>query len=233
MAKLNSNSINVVIVIPAYNEASVIGSVIDSIHRAGYSSVIVVDDGSTDTTSPNAITAGALVITHRINRGKGAATKTGLEAAGLLSADIVVTMDGDGQHHAHDIDALIAPLRQGVCNVTLGTRSKDTAAMPITRIVSNHIANFVTWTFYGLYVQDSQSGFRAYNRQALRQISTSADTYDYESEVIREIHRHRLVYKEVPIGVHYTDYSMSKPTRQDFANGFKTLYKIIWKVISF
>jgi glycosyltransferase involved in cell wall biosynthesis len=196
-------------------------------------SVLVVNDGSTDQTSQVAAQTGALVVSHRLNRGKGAATKTGLEAAKILDADIVVTMDADGQHHPDDIAALINPIRLGACDVTLGTRPKNPASMPVTRILSNHIANFVTWTFFGLYVQDSQSGFRAYSNKALRVISTSADAYDYESEVIREIRRHHLIYKEVPIGVHYTDYSMSKPTRQDFANGFKTLYKIIWKVISF
>lgn len=233
MEVLNGQNTNVVIIIPAYNEASIISSVIESTINHGYSSIIVVDDGSTDQTSQVAARSGAMVVTHRINRGKGAATKTGLEAARLLSADIVVTMDADGQHHPQDIDALISPLQLRICDVTLGTRPKNSAAMPVTRIVSNHIANFVTWTFFGLYVQDSQSGFRAYTNKALRLISTSADAYDYESEVIREIRRHRLIYKEVPIGVHYTDYSMSKPTRQDFSNGFKTLYKIIWKVISF
>lgn len=233
METLNGQKANVVIVIPAYNESSVIRSVIESTIAHGYSSIIVVDDGSTDQTSHVAAQSGAMVVNHRINRGKGAATKTGLEAARLLSATIVVTMDADGQHHPEDISALIAPLQLNLCDVTLGTRPKTSASMPVTRIVSNHIANFVTWTFFGLYVQDSQSGFRAYNVKALDLISTSADSYDYESEVIREIHHHHLIYKEVPIGVHYTDYSMSKPTRQDFANGFKTLYKIIWKVISF
>lgn len=223
----------VLLVIPAYNEAAVIGSVVKSIINRGHLSVLVVDDGSTDQTSQVAAQSGALVVSHRINRGKGAATKTGLEAAKILGADIVVTMDADGQHNPDDISALINPIRLGACDVTLGTRPKNTSAMPVTRIVSNHIANFVTWTFFGLYVQDSQSGFRAYSNKALRLISTSADAYDYESEVIREIRRHRLIYKEVPIGVHYTDYSMSKPNRQDFSNGFKTLYKIIWKVISF
>lgn len=230
---MSNSSVKVAIVIPAYNEDTVIGSVIRSISSLGYSTVLVVDDGSTDHTSQAATAAGALVVTHRLNRGKGAATRTGLEAAKLLDADIVVTLDGDGQHNPGDIPVLIRPLELNQCDVVLGTRPKHPSAMPVTRIVSNHIANFVTWTFSGLYVQDSQSGFRAYNRKALRLISTSADSYDYESEVIREIRHHRLIYREVPIGVHYTDYSMSKPTRQDFANGFKTLYKIIWKVISF
>jgi glycosyltransferase involved in cell wall biosynthesis len=174
-----------------------------------------------------------LVINHQINRGKGAATKTGLEASKLLTADIVVTLDGDGQHRPSDINKLISPIINGHCDVALGTRLKKKNQMPTHKIMSNYVANFVTWVFFGLWVSDSQSGFRAYSSLALTNISTSADAYDYESEVIREIRKHRLVYKEVPIGVHYTDYSMSKPNKQNTFNGIKTLYKIIWKVISF
>ena len=83
METLNGQNANVVIIIPAYNEASVISSVIESTINHGYSSIIVVDDGSTDQTSQMAVQSGAIVVTHRINRGKGAATKTGLEAARL------------------------------------------------------------------------------------------------------------------------------------------------------
>lgn len=231
MAQENSN---IVVVIPALNEAKMIGRVVEDITKCGYAKVIVVDDGSTDNTVGQAATAGAIIVSHKINRGKGAATKTGIEAAKLLSADIVVTIDGDGQHSPADIKSLISPIIKGHCDVVLGTRLKRKKnQMPMHRVATNHIANFVTWTFYGLWVSDSQSGLRAYSRSALASISTSADAYDYESEIIREIHNHRLVYKEVPISVHYTDYSMSKSNRQNTYNGFKTLYKIIWKVISF
>lgn len=224
---------NIVIVIPVFNEASVIAQVIKDVFKCGYSTVIVVNDGSTDDTANQTKTAGAVVVSHRINRGKGAATKTGIEASKLLSADIVVTIDGDGQHYPSDIKNLISPIIDGHCDVVLGTRLKRKTQMPIHRIITNHIANFVTWAFSGLWVNDSQSGLRAYSRSAIDCISTSADAYDYESEIIREIHHHRLVYKEVPINVQYTDYSMSKTNRQNTFNGLKTLYKIIWKVISF
>lgn len=231
MAQENSN---IVIVIPALNEAKVIGRVVKDITKCGYAKIIVVDDGSRDDTVEQATAAGAMVVSHKINRGKGAATKTGIEAAKLLSADIVVTIDGDGQHSPADIKSLISPIVKGHYDVVLGTRLKKREnQMPVHRVATNHIANFVTWTFYGLWVSDSQSGFRAYSRSALECISTSADAYDYESEIIKEIHNHHLVYKEVPISVHYTDYSMSKSNRQNTYNGFKTLYKIIWKVISF
>jgi glycosyltransferase involved in cell wall biosynthesis len=231
---MTKTDINVVIVIPAFNEAKVIAKTIKDTIKCGYSNVLVIDDGSADDTAKKATDAGAMVVSHKINRGKGAATKTGIETAKLLAADIVVTLDGDGQHCPSDIQNLISPIAEGHCDVVLGTRlKKKKHQMPMTKVASNYVANFVTWSFFGLWVSDSQSGFRAYSRSALDCISTSADAYDYESEIIREIHHHRLVYKEVPISVQYTDYSMSKPHRQDMANGMKTLYKIFWKAISF
>jgi len=222
-----------VTVIPAYNEAKVIASVIKKTFAIGFPTVIVVNDGSSDKTAQIAAETGAIVINHKINRGKGAATKTGLEAAKILSADIAVTLDGDGQHDPADISHVIAPIQNNLCHVVLGTRLYQKKQMPTYRIAINHIANLVTWTFFGLWVKDSQSGFRAYSRLALDCISTSADAYDFESEIIHEIKRHRLVYKEVPISVQYTDYSMSKPHRQNALNGLKTFYKIFLKSISF
>jgi len=230
---MDNSSHKTIIVIPAYNEEQMITSVVHNVIKHGYSRVIVVDDGSSDNTYQAASNAGAHVISHRINRGKGAATKTGIEAAKMLNADIVVTIDGDGQHSPADIARVTQPILSNSCDVVLGTRRKSTKQMPIPRIFTNQIANFVTWSFYGLWVSDSQSGFRAFSRLSLDFINTTADAYDYESEVVKEIKHHHLIYKEVPINVHYTDYSMSKPHRQDVSNGLKTLYKIFLKSISF
>jgi len=221
------------IIIPAYNESSVIGQVITSAHRHGFIDIIVVDDGSHDPTAAAAATAGAMVLSHRINRGKGAATKTGIEAAKLLGADIIVTMDGDGQHDPADISRLVAPIAAGRADVALGTRSLTTPHMPRHKVISNRIANMVAWSFAGLWVADSQSGFRAYSRQAADTLNTRADRYNYETEIIRQIREYRLRFTEVPISVKYTAYSMSKSTRQTFGMGLRTVYKMIWNTLSF
>lgn len=220
------------IVIPAYNEEKIIPSVLAEINRAGYQNIIVVDDGSRDQTAKEAERAGARVFRHRLNRGKGAATKTGIEAAKLLGADIVVTMDGDGQHNPQDISLLIKPIQQGRSDVVLGSRLKNAAGMPWYKILHNKIANLVTWYFYGLLVSDSQSGFRAYSRYAAEVINTKTDRYEYDSEVIREIYIYKLRFAEVPIAVRYTEYSMGKAEKQSLWNGIKTFYKIIWNLIS-
>lgn len=221
------------IVIPAFNEAAVIGSVVVATRRHGYNNIIVVDDGSSDVTAARAQQAGAMTLSHRINRGKGAATKTGLEAAKILGAKIIVTLDGDGQHDPADIPHLIAPLLAGRADVALGTRQLITSHMPRHKVVSNRIANMIAWSFSGLWVADSQSGFRAYSRQAADLINTRADHYNYETETIREIREYRLRYAEVPISVKYTAYSMSKPYRQSLSNGLRTVYKMLWNTLSF
>ncbi|PJA86612.1 MAG: glycosyltransferase family 2 protein [Candidatus Moranbacteria bacterium CG_4_9_14_3_um_filter_42_9] len=226
------NSKKIFIVIPAFNEAKVIQSVISEVKSAGYQNIIVIDDGSADNTQEKAKELEVIVLRHKLNRGKGAATKTGIEAAKLLEAEIIVTMDGDGQHDPGDISKLIEPILEGNCDVVLGTRLKNTEGMPFQRIIANKIGNLITWFLFGLYVTDSQSGFRAYSRQAAEIINTRGDRYDYDSEVIREIYTHKLKFKEVPVKVRYTEYSMGKLQKQGFINGVKTFYKMFWKLIN-
>ena len=229
MADGNNNK--VYIVIPAFNEESVIQDVIKEIRDAGYENIIVVDDGSDDKTHEKAKDSGVTALRHKINRGKGAATKTGIEAAKLLGADIIVTMDGDGQHDPKDIEKLIEPIIQNHCDVVLGTRLKNTKGMPWHRIVANHVGNFFTWLLFGLWVTDSQSGFRAYSKHAAEVINTKGDRYEYDSEIIREIYIYKLKFKEVPIAVRYTEYSMGKIHKQGPINAIKTLYKMFFKLI--
>lgn len=221
------------IVLPAYNEEKIIRDTLREIQSVGYKNIIVVDDGSHDQTYERAKeVAGVVVLRHKLNRGKGAATKTGIEAAKLLGAGILVTMDSDGQHNPADIARLIEPIQKNHCDVVLGTRLKNPAGMPWYKICANHIGNAITWYFYGLWVSDSQSGFRAYSRHASELINTKTDRYEYDSEVIREIYIYKLKYKEVPIEVRYTEYSMGKIQKQGFWNGIKTFYKIVWNLIN-
>ena len=220
------------IVIAAYNEGQVIEDVIREINTVCTANIIIVDDGSSDDTYKKAASQrGVITLRHKINRGKGAATKTGIVAANRLGADIIVTMDGDGQHDPTDIEALVTPIRNGDYDVVLGTRDKIRGEMPLIKIIANKIGNIVTWILYGIHVSDSQSGFRAYSRFAASIIDTKADKYEYDSKVIREINNNRLKFTEVPIKVRYTDYSMGKPQKQGFINGIKTLLRMIWGML--
>lgn len=223
---------NVYIVIPVFNEGTVIEQVVEDILSAGDYSVIVVDDGSSDDTYQKvSAIVGVIALRQRINRGKGAATKTGIIAAIKLGADVIITMDGDGQHDPADIDQLTAPILDSGIDVVLGTRRKKKGEMPFIKIVANKIGNTVTWLLYGLHVSDSQSGFRAYSRYAAKIIDTKADKYEYDSKVIREINNNRLSFIELPIQVRYTDYSKGKAQKQGLVNGFKTMIRMIWDLI--
>ena len=222
----------VYIVIPAYNEETAIGQVVEDVLKEGFSSIIVVDDGSRDNTAAVATKSGALALRHKINRGKGAATRTGIEAALFLGADIVVTLDADGQHNAKEILDLVQPIILNECDVALGTRQIITGTMPRYKVAHNKIANTITMLYSGIRVQDSQSGFRAYSRHACNYLDTTSDAYEYESEIIRLIAAHKLSYKEVSISTVYTDYSTSKLQKQDISNGIRTVYKMLWKALS-
>lgn len=221
-----------VIVIPAYNEGRVINRVVHDVLNAGYSHVVVVDDGSADDTAAQAAEAGAKVVTHRLNRGKGVAATTGIEAACTIGADIIVTMDGDGQHEAGDIKNLIAPILRGEYDVVFGVRPFTNSDMPKTRIMFNQVGNLITSTLTGIYVSDSQSGLRAFSRRAAEMIETVASQYEYETEVIREIAYYNLPFTEVPIAARYTAYSMNKGHGQGITSGARTLYRMFWNRLS-
>ncbi|EKE24948.1 MAG: glycosyl transferase family 2 [uncultured bacterium] len=223
---MNESMEKIFIVMPAFNEAKVLTEVINEIKSAGYSNLIVIDDGSCDETFEVSQNNNVTALKHFLNRGKGAAAKTGIEAAKILGADIVVTIDADGQHNPQDIKRMIEKIKDGY-DVVLGSRLKDPKGMPKYKILHNHIGNLCVWALYGLWVTDSQSGFRAYSKKAITAIETKTDRYEYDSEVIREIYRNNLKYIEIPIEVRYTEYSMSKKHKMNLKNGIKTLVKMI------
>lgn len=224
---MQTYSPKIYLVIPAYNEAPVINQVINEIKSAGYKNLIVVDDGSCDNTFKEASRHNDItVLKHFLNRGKGAAAKTGIEAAKILGADIVITIDADGQHNPADIKQMIEKINEGY-DVVLGSRLKHPKGMPFYKICHNHVGNLCVWGLYGLWVTDSQSGFRAYSKKAINSIETKTDRYEYDSEVIREIYRNKLKFIEIPIEVRYTEYSMGKKHKMNLKNGFKTLIKMM------
>jgi len=223
---------NICIVIPAYNEEAVIGEVVKGIINCGYKDIIVIDDGSTDHTYDNARNAGATAYRHKINRGKGAAVKTGLIASKITKAQVVVTMDGDGQHDPLDINKVIEPIVSGNIDVVLGTRMFIFKDISFHKVLANKMANFLTRVLTGMWVSDSQSGFRAFDVKALDVLHDVGDKYEYDSEIIRQIARNGLKCKEVPIRVYYTEYSLNKKHKQGIVNGVKTVYRLVWNIIS-
>lgn len=219
------------LIIPAFNESKTIRSVILGLPKKlpGVDKIIplVINDGSFDSTAKKAKTAGALVVSHRLNLGVGAATSTGFEAARRLGVDLAVTMDADGQHNPNDLNALLKPILKKRSDVTIGTRLNMPNTMPVHRLFGNKLFNAITWLFYQIKTTDSQSGFRAYNKKALSLIEIHTLGYEVCTELFGEFKRHDLRVTEVPIETIYTDHSRQKG--QPAINGINIVFKILSK----
>src|SRR5262245_57431376 len=134
------SSAKVIAVIPAFNEAGHVGKVVVDARRYA-SQVVVIDDGSRDNTAEEARQAGAVVFRHVINRGLGGRIIPGWRAALRLGADVIVTLDADGQHVAAEIADVARPILNNEADFVIGTRLTNTKGMPFTRIIANRIAN--------------------------------------------------------------------------------------------
>ena len=218
------------VVIPAHNESAAIGQVLFRI-PAQIADMdvarIVVDDGSTDGTAQIAEANGAYVVRHLTNLGVGAATITGLRAAQSLDADIIVTIDADGQHNPEEIERLVQCLIDGDFDVVIGSRILSPAGMPVSRFTANLLLNAVTYVVYRKIVSDSQSGFKVFSRAAADAIELRSSGYEICSEIVGEIYRKDLRYKSVPVKPIYTAYSRAKG--QHFLNGVNLVLGLLMR----
>jgi glycosyltransferase involved in cell wall biosynthesis len=212
-----------VAVIPALNEASRIAAVVKAA-ASHVDRVVVVDDGSTDGTGEIARAAGAFVLRHPENCGAGAATMTGIEAARRLGAANVVTLDADEQHDAKDIPSLLAALAGGV-DVVFANRFGQKNRIPFVRRVFNAIGNIVTLVATGMWVSDSQCGYKAFGPKAVAELDLRMNGFEFCTEIVRECVQRKWAHAEVPVKVLYSEYTLAKG--QSFANGVKTALKIL------
>lgn len=214
----------IVAVIPAYNEDTRIASVVRAV-KDFVDAVLVIDDGSTDATGEEAKKAGATVVRHIENCGAGAATMTGIEAARLMGAGIVITIDADEQHDPKDIPVLLAPLKRGEADIVLPNRFGNRNNIPLIRRLFNQIGNLITLLATGRWVNDSQNGLKAFGPKALGEIDLKMSGFEFCTEIVRESVRHNWRIMEVPSKVIYSAYSLAKG--QSFANGMRTAFKIL------
>jgi len=217
----------IVAVIPAYNEEKNIERAVRSV-KPHVSEVVVIDDGSSDQTSEVSRAAGAYVLTHRINRGQGAALRTGTEfALKQLNADVIVHYDADCQHEAEEINDLVKPLMVGGADVVLGSRFLDKKSnIPLLRKLVLKGGIIFTRLTSGLRVTDTHNGFRALSREAAAKIQITQDRMAHASEILDEIAKHKLRYVEVPVTVKYSKASMEKG--QSSLNSFR----IVWEYLT-
>lgn len=198
------------VVIAAYNEASCIERVVTEV-RAVYPNVVVVDDGSADDTFQIAGRCATYALRHAINRGQGAALQTGIAYALRRGADVVVTFDADGQHRVEDIQALVAPILRGDCEITLGSRFLGGAEdMPASRRRMLKLAVLFTRVVNRMKVSDTHNGFRAFSNRAARHIHITLDRMAHASELLDQIRASGLPFREVPVRIRYTPYSIGK-----------------------
>jgi glycosyltransferase involved in cell wall biosynthesis len=215
------------IVIPAYNEESAIGAVVAEV-KVSWPHVIVVDDGSVDQTGSVARQNGAVVLTHAVNRGQGAALQTGITYALLRGARIIVTLDSDGQHRAADIDTLVTPIAEGHADVVLGSRFLgSTENMPPLRHLILRAAIIFTRVISGARITDTHNGLRAFSCVAASQIEIRLDRMAHASEIVDQVVVHGARCIEVPVHVRYTDYSKRKG--QTGLGAVRVLLDYLWE----
>jgi glycosyltransferase involved in cell wall biosynthesis len=198
------------VVIAAYNEGAVISRVVTEVRRAGYQ-VVVVDDGSPDTTADIARAAGATVIEHPFNLGQGAALQTGIEYALTQGAAFIVTFDADGQHRVSEISRLTGALVEERADFALGSRFLGHAPnLPPLRRLMLRAATLFTRLSTGLQVTDTHNGLRAMTRSGAAAIRLRQNRMAHASEFLSQIGASGLHYVERPVTIEYTAYSLAK-----------------------
>ncbi|MEK7166704.1 MAG: glycosyltransferase family 2 protein [Patescibacteria group bacterium] len=217
------------VVIPAFNEEETIGKVLRSLPKQIPGKirvdVLVINDGSQDQTLQISKKMGALVITHLINRGLGAALGTAFSYAKAKGYDWVLTFDADGQHQVTDVVKVLNPLIKNRADVVIGSRLLKKDKMPILRQIINKLSNVLTWVLFNIWTSDSQSGLRGFNKSALEEIEITSQRMEVSSELFKEISRLKLRKVEVPIQAVYTKYSLSKGQRLSNAPN------VFWKLL--
>jgi len=194
--------LKICVLIPGYNESRTIEQVVSNTLKV-INDVVVVDDGSKDDTAQLAKDAGAIVLKHEINRGKGAALKTGFNYAVENGYDAVVTMDSDGQHDPEDIPRFLNALNSFKSGIIIGSRMNDITTMPAIRKCTNKLTSYVNSTFAHQRIDDSQSGFRLITTDVFRTIKLETDRFETESEILIKASKAGFKIISVPIKTIY------------------------------
>ncbi len=186
------------VLIPAFNEEAAVGAVVKgALKYAGR--VLVVDDGSSDRTGRAAAAAGAEVIRHPENRGKGGALRTGLRALAGRGSDPVIVLDGDGQHDPNEIPDFLAEARRSGAGIVVGNRMASSSSMPRVRYWTNRVMSAVISRLTGVEIPDSQCGYRLVAAGVIGKLSFSTSNYDTESEMLIEAARKGVAISSVPV----------------------------------
>ena len=214
----------VIVTIPCFNTASSISDVVSrSLQYADQ--VIVIDDGSSDDTAEKAKQAGALVISHCANRGYGEAIKSCFEAGKASEADILVTLDGDGQHNPEEIQSVVAPILNNEADMVIGSRFlSQQITMPGYRRFGIKVITLLVNLGAKVKVYDAQSGFRAYSRQALDAISIKESGMSISVEILIRARKAGLRVEEVATSCQY---HQSSSTKNPVVHGLEVAFSVV------
>lgn len=229
----------------AYNEASVIGEVIDEIIGAGFHKIVIVNDGSRDATAEVIASkqekypkSYIIDLHHTINRGPGAGNKTlfsfATQYGDKLWVDWMVTYDADGQMDITDMKHFMHAAEQQKRDVIIGSRFVAWAKiedMPLLRRIILLWGRVVTFIFNGVWLTDVSTGYRMYHRSVMPKFQLTSDRFSYQNEIIGTLSSEHLRFTEIPVHIKYTPYSLSKG--QSNMSAFKILKELIYKAFFF
>ncbi|WP_460629501.1 glycosyltransferase family 2 protein [Intrasporangium mesophilum] len=221
------------LVVPLYNEASVIADVVREA-RETFPNVVCVDDGSRDDSAGRAAESGAVVVRHPVNLGQGAALQTGFAyALSDPGMRYVVTYDADGQHQVHDVVVMVDRIRQGDVRVVFGSRFLDerTEASALKKLVLRAAVAYTNVTT-GTRLTDAHNGLRVLSREVVDRLEITQNRMAHASEIVAQIGAmrfdgERITYAEEPVHILYTDYSKAKG--QSLWNAVNILAELIWR----
>jgi glycosyltransferase involved in cell wall biosynthesis len=213
------------VVVPAFNEAEVIAGVVEGLCRV-FENVVIVDDGSSDDTGVVLKSTSATVLTHPVNVGQGAALQTGITYALRQGADYIITFDADGQHRVEDALAVLGVIQTCECDVVCGSRFLGTAPnIPYTRKLIIQAGVYFTNFTTGTKLTDTHNGLRALNRRAASCLDITQAGMAHASELLAQLAHHKMILREVPVQILYTDYSLAKG--QSSLNALNILFDLV------
>ena len=215
--------------LPAYNEEGVIGELIKKITPL-VDSVVVCDDGSTDLTSKESQDAGAFVIQHKQNKGKGAALQSLFDFARHSNADVIVTIDGDGQFLPEEIPKLTEDIKNGKSDIVIGYRFETEKDMPSYRKIGNKVLDELSKTASNLNLRDTQSGFRAYSKKAIEKIDFKNNGFVADSEILIDASTKDLTISEQHVTVLYNTGTRTS-TQNPIRHGSSVLISLLEMVL--